>query len=214
VDRLQAIVLADGDPVPPPISVGDAIVIAADGGLALAAPLGLDVTAVIGDMDSVDPDELDAAERRGARIERYPVDKDATDLELALDAAVAAGASDITVVGGSGGRLDHLLANALLLTSARYDAVWLRWHTPDAVVSVCDDHRPVRIDGTAGDVVSLIPVGGRATGVDADGLRWTLDGATLAAGSTRGVSNVITDPPVSVSVGAGTLLVVHRAAPG
>lgn len=210
MERLHAIVLAHGDPVAPPLPDEGAIVIAADGGLSLAAPLGLDVAAVVGDMDSVDPVELAAAEHRGARIERHPVDKDATDLQLALDAAVAAGADDITVVGGSGGRIDHLLANATLLASDRYAAVSLRWLTPGATVIVCDTRRPVTIDGGEGDLVSLIPIGGRVSDITATGLRWPLEHATLDAGSTRGVSNVLTAPPATVSVGDGTLLIVHQ----
>jgi thiamine pyrophosphokinase len=212
VERVRAIVLADGDRVALPLSGDATIVIAADGGLGLAAPLGLDVSAVVGDMDSVDPAELAAAEQRGVRIERHPEEKDATDLELALDAAIAAGADDITVVGGSGGRLDHLLANAQLLTSERYDGVSLRWLTPGATVTVCDVKRMATVDGAPGDLVSLIPIAGPVSDIDAVGLRWPLEGAMLDVGSTRGVSNVITAPPVTVSVGDGTLLVVHQEA--
>lgn len=210
MERLQAIVLADGDAVAPPIALDGAIVIAADGGLRLAEPLGLEVTAVVGDMDSVDPAQLDAAEHGGARIERHPTDKDATDLELALDAAIAAGAGAITVVGGSGGRLDHWLANAMLLTSSRYRDVPLRWLTPSAVLTVCDRHRPVSIDGTRGDLLSLIAVDGPAKGVDVAGVRWPLTDATLPLGSTRGVSNEIVDPPATVEVDEGTLFVVYQ----
>src|SRR3954466_6865419 len=90
-------------------------VIAADGGVDRAHALGLRVDVAIGDFDSVTASGLDAAEAAGARIERHPVGKDATDLELALDAAMALLPSRIVVVGSDGGRLDHLLGSVLLL---------------------------------------------------------------------------------------------------
>ena len=84
-------------------------VIAADSGLHAAIDLGLRVTAVVGDMDSVDPAVLAVAEVTGSEIERVPRDKDNTDTELALLTAVARGARHITVITGGGGRLDHQL---------------------------------------------------------------------------------------------------------
>ena len=86
----RAIVLAGGDPVATRIRdhlPADADVIAADSGLHLAGPLGLTVACVVGDLDSADPAAVDAAVAAGATVERHPVDKDATDLELAIDAA-------------------------------------------------------------------------------------------------------------------------------
>lgn len=211
MDNLRAIVLADGDPVAPPIPLPSvALVVAADGGLRLASPLGLNVDVVVGDMDSVSPEDLTDAEKAGARIERDPTDKDATDLELALDEATAAGATEITVVGGSGGRLDHLLANAQLLSRHRYRSIALQWVTDTETVHVCDPERPITIRGAVGGRVSLIPIAGAAGGVATTGLHWPLHGEDLSAGSTRGMSNTMTTEKASVSVTVGTLLVVQE----
>jgi thiamine pyrophosphokinase len=97
-----------------------ATVIAADSGLALAPILGCTVDLVVGDLDSVDPDQLAAARAAGAEVERHPVDKDRTDLAIALDVAMSRSPDRITVVGGHGGRLDHLLANAALFAASAY----------------------------------------------------------------------------------------------
>src|SRR5918996_338460 len=86
--------------------------IAADSGLEHARALGLGVSEVVGDMDSVDPETLVAAEEAGVGIERHPAAKDATDLDLALDAALARRPRRIVVVTGAGDRLDHTLAVA------------------------------------------------------------------------------------------------------
>ena len=110
----QFVVVAAGDG--PQVDVPEgAIVIAADGGLDRARALGLEVAVAIGDFDSSAPEVVTAAEERGARIVRHPTAKDATDLELALDEALALGAKRVLVIASDGGRLDHLLGVLLLL---------------------------------------------------------------------------------------------------
>ena len=93
------------------------MVVAADSGVAHALALGLAVDVAVGDFDSLDPRVLEAVEAAGTRVERHPAAKDATDLELAIDVAVGLGAARIVVLGGHGGRLDHFLANALVLAA-------------------------------------------------------------------------------------------------
>ena len=118
------IVVTGGDPVDPaaigPLPTADRV-IAADSGLDRARALGLGVDLVVGDLDSVSPEALAEAERGGVDVERHPTAKDHTDLALALDRAVATNPARVIVVGGDGGRLDHLAANLLLLASDDYD---------------------------------------------------------------------------------------------
>ena len=107
------VVITGGDPVTVDERArvpADALVIAADSGIEHAQALGLRVDVAVGDFDSVSADALHRAEAQGAVLERHPAAKDATDLELALDAAVRRGAGRIVVLGGHGGRVDHLLA--------------------------------------------------------------------------------------------------------
>jgi thiamine pyrophosphokinase len=187
------------------------LVIAADGGLAQAEALGRRVDVVVGDMDSVAPKTLERARDAGAEIERHPRDKDATDLQLALDRAVAAGCDRVIVVGGDGGRLDHLLGNALVLIRDAYKSVAVEWWTRhDRATVVRSGRRPVAISGTRGDLVSLLPLAGPAQGVSTTGLRWALDDEDLEPGTTRGISNELTGPQATVSVRSGTVLAVHR----
>jgi thiamine pyrophosphokinase len=209
-----AIVLAGGDPVHPHIGPrlpADAFVVAADSGLHLASGLGLHVDLVVGDFDSVEPDAVDAAVAAGARVERHPVAKDATDLELAMDAAAREGVARIVVVGGAGGRLDHFLANIALLTSPRYASITVDAFVGDARVTVVHGGpEPATIDAAAGEHVSLLPVGGRgACGITTKGLEYPLEHEDLPLGTTRGVSNVVVDAPASVTLAEGTLLVVR-----
>ena len=117
----MAVVVCAGGPVRVKLPwVGDAFVVAADGGAVEALRLGLHVDVLIGDMDSVPSDVRDAVSREGGEVRTFPADKDVTDLELAMEAAVSTGARRVLVLGGDGGRFDHLLGNALLLASPRF----------------------------------------------------------------------------------------------
>jgi thiamine pyrophosphokinase len=182
-------------------------VVAADGGVDYARALGLDVTLAIGDFDSVSRDGVAAAEAAGARVERHPAAKDATDLELALDSALDLDPSRVLVLAGVGKRLDHLAAALLLLGSPRYAGVDLDARIGDARLHVVRDRRT--LDGEPGELVSLLPLHGPAEGVTTEGLAYPLAGETLQPGSSRGVSNVFGAPTATISLERGTLLVVR-----
>jgi thiamine pyrophosphokinase len=208
---VTVVILTGGDPVPTDVLQdlpAEPTVIAADSGLDLALALGLRVDLIVGDLDSVTAEALAAVP--DVPVERHPVDKDATDLELAMHAAARRGAERVMVVGGTGGRLDHALANAMLLASPSFAGIEIEWLVGGGSVLVV--HGGARLHGAVGELVSLLAVGGPATGVVTEGLRWELNGETLDAGSTRGVSNRFLLPVASVHVATGTLLAVipHR----
>ena len=141
-------------------------------------------------------------------IERHPAAKDATDLELALDAAIALEPTRILVLGSAGGRLDHLLGSILLLGDARYATATVDAYLDDNRVHVIRGSRT--LTGTPGDLVSLIPVHGPAEGVTTDGLDYPLRDETLPAGTSRGVSNVFAGLGGRASrVARGCLIAVH-----
>jgi thiamine pyrophosphokinase len=210
VQEELVVVVAGGEPpsaraaesVPPGTTV-----IAADRGLEHALTLGLEVTLAVGDFDSASAESVAAAEAAGIEIVRHPPDKDATDLELALDAARARDPRRILVLAGGGGRLDHFLAELLLLGSERYGAVELDARIGDDTVSVVRRER--RLVGTPGALVSLLALGGPAKGVHTEGLRFPLRRETLEPGSTRGLSNVFTGRHATVSVAQGSLLAIQ-----
>jgi thiamine pyrophosphokinase len=186
---------------------GADLVIAADGGLRHAAALGLAPDLLVGDLDSVDDATL--AAHPGLAIERHPTDKDALDLELALDAAVARGAERITVVGGLSGRLDQTLAT-VLVAQAR--------HAAGATLDVLDGRRAVwplrpgearELPLLEGERFSLLALD-REARVSVAGARYPLDEAALTRALGLGVSNVALGP-VRVRSHAGAVVAV---APG
>lgn len=207
--RAVAIVVTGGDPPDPRIRdrlPSDAIVLAADSGLDHALALGLSVDRVIGDLDSVSPAGIAAAERAGLAVERHPAAKDATDLELALDAATRI-ADRIVVVGGSAGRLDHLLGTALLLGSPAYENAELVAFLGPAVIQVV--RSSVRLTGVPDELLTLLPLHGPAHGVVTSGLKYPLHKETLYPGSTRGVSNEFVDTTARVRLSGGVLLAIQ-----
>jgi thiamine pyrophosphokinase len=205
--------VVSGGPAPDAAEVGPlpsgAFVIAADSGLEHAAALGLSVDVLVGDLDSASPGAVSLAEAAGVRIERHPVAKDATDLELALDYALAAGATRVTVVSGGGGeRLDHHLAELVLLAAPRFAPLRLDARIGTARAVAIHAGNDVSLTGAPGAVLTLLALGGPAGGVTATGVRWPLAADTLEPGSTRGVSNEIISSRVRLQLASGSLLAV------
>jgi thiamine pyrophosphokinase len=194
------VVSAGGPDVPASTALPHgATVIGADGGAGVGVPVDL----AVGDFDSLAATALAGLER----VERHPVDKDATDLELALEAALREQPERILVVGSAGGRLDHLLGSLLLLAADAYAGVQVDAQLGDSAVHVVRGTRVVH--GEVGELVSLFAVHGAAHGVTSEGLVYPLRGETLQPGSSRGTSNVFALPRASVSVESGVLLAVR-----
>lgn len=188
-----------------------ALVVCADSGLDHAFELGLAPDLVVGDLDSASPAALDRARSSGVPVQEHPGDKDLTDTELALRAALAAGARRVVLVGGGGtDRLDHTLgalaalADPELAAATHVEAWW-----GDAHVHSLHGPASATIAVSVGATVSLLPVGGPATGITTTGLRWPLDGAALSPTSSRGISNEATGPTVTVHVERGVLFVIR-----
>jgi len=153
---------------------------------------------LVGDMDSVAPNVLAELESSGCAVMRYSPRKDETDLELALTEAVERGATDIVVLGATGGRVDHTIANMMLLSMPVLVGRRVMILDGDTEIVLIRDVGRVR--GCPGDTVSLIPICGDARGVTTEGLEWEY---------ARGVSNVLTAPVASISVRDGFLLMTH-----
>ena len=207
------VVVAGGEAVAPDLVrhvPATARVVAADAGVDLARKLGWAVDVAVGDFDSVS--EVGRAALAGIDdVRTHPAAKDATDLELALEVAVEVAAPlpisrcRVLVIGLEGGRPDHALANLLVAAAARFAALDVELVLAQGRTWVV--HRTLTGDLPAGRLLSLVPVHGPAT-VSVTGVRWPLDRSTLAAGTTRGVSNETAGGPVAVTVHDGTVLCI------
>lgn len=224
---MRVLVLADGDAPRrerldaawPGWDDGIGLVVAADGGARHAARLGVAIDRWVGDGDSVDPADLARLEAAGVPIERARRDKDESDTELALRVALEVAPDGIVIVGALGGaRIDHALANLglpmleeaastpVILLSETARIGWLRGPAPGPGSATW------RFVGRPGDRVTLLPLGVGVDGVTTRGLVYPLSNDRLAAGSTRGLSNVIDTPNASVDLRTGILLVIESPA--
>ena len=185
---------------------GADLVVAADGGTLHLEGWGIEPHVVVGDLDSLPPD---ARARLVARVERHPTEKDKSDTELAVERAIAAGADDVVVLGALGGpRADHAAANTLLLALERGHARVRIARGPLSMRVIRGGER-AEIGGAAGELVTLLAVGGDAHGIRTEGLRYPLRSETLRLGSSRGLSNEISAAGASVSLASGALLVIE-----
>ncbi|MEW5720206.1 MAG: thiamine diphosphokinase [Chloroflexota bacterium] len=182
--------------------------VAADGGAVNARRyLAPAPHVLIGDLDSLD--DATRAWCANARVEtiQHPREKNATDLELALELALARGATEITLLGALGGRVDQMLANVLLLVKparARVSA-----QIASAEVDTLLAWERASIDGCPGETVSLIPLTERVEGIVTEGLRYPLRNETLYLGAARGVSNELIAERAEVTFTGGLLVVIH-----
>ena len=224
---MDALILADGaapdraalDRAWPGWDAGVGLVIAADGGARHASQLGVSIDLWVGDGDSLDAGALAALAASGVPMERSSPNKDESDTELAVRAAIRQGVDGLIVVGALGGaRIDHEIANIGLL--AMPDLVGVGAILLDArsrivlVRAPGADGRPVQcaLPGRVGDIVSLLPLGPGVTGVTTAGLAYPLVDEPLPAGPARGLSNIRTAPDAGVTLGGGLLLVVESPA--
>jgi thiamine pyrophosphokinase len=191
----------------PPLSVVKSFVtgaiktVAADSGLDLAASYRIVPDVVVGDMDSlINPSLLSGFDP--TRLHRYSHEKDETDTEIALRTLREDGFERIVVIGGGGGRLDHLMA---ILALFDRDARPLLWITESSFVYSVDS--TVRVRDRIGVSVSFFPVGSKPCRMESGGLRWELSGLKWNRGD-HGVSNVITKGVMSIVMKSGRLLMV------
>lgn len=223
---LHAILVGDGD-VPARATLDAAwpgwdtdagLLVAADGGATKALAAGLAPDLVVGDADSLGPAGLAAVREAGIPVELAAVAKDESDLELAVLAAVARGATRLTILGALGGpRFDHALANAWLLAHpvlVGRAAVLLDAATRVRLLDASAAPASAVLRGRVGDLVSLFPFGADAARVATAGLAYALRDEPLRFGPARGLSNVRSGPEARVSLRAGRLLIVEAHLPG
>jgi thiamine pyrophosphokinase len=210
----RAVIFVNGVQIDPagllPLLDKQDYLVAADGGLRFLQLFHLQPHLLIGDFDSISQEEIDQARANGADVRQYPIHKDETDLELAIDAVLQAGYRQIWIVGGLGGRLDMTLGNLYLLLLPELKDCDVRLEDGlEEVFLIRPGNHPAQVCGKPGERVSLLPLNGPAEGVRTQGLYYPLRGETLYQERTRGISNVLTAPEASITLQSGILCCIH-----
>jgi thiamine pyrophosphokinase len=198
-----------GSLAPPPVLCrelcgGATLIVAADSGLVTAEAAGVRPDWIVGDMDSLpDPSILDRYPPE--RVRRYPCDKDLLDTEIALNLLWDKGCEDVVLIGGGGGRLDHLLALRALFDRPRCPR---RWVTDSWDVKAVEETGTLELMLSAGTTVSVLPVAGGPWKASSDGLKWPLDRAQIDTGWV-GISNIACEKRVLFRAERGRFLVLN-----
>jgi len=207
---MKAIIIANGqihdDDFCRSLVASTDLVVCADGGASNALALGLAPDVVIGDLDSLDESVRARLEKSHCQFIAHPARKNETDLELAVKYVMEQGAQKVLILGALGYRLDHALANVLLLNLPELRFVHAKILSGRQEVFLIKDE--ALIEGQVGDTLSLLPLTEEVTGIYTQGLEYPLENGTLYLGPARGVSNVLTTPQARVRVGQGLLLAV------
>ena len=189
------------------------LIIAADGGAAKAEKSGYRPDMVVGDLDSLGASDRDRLEGLGVEFRVADRDKDQSDMELCLLAALESGACRISILGALAlSRPEHSIANLLLLADPRLDGLDVEILARGSrIVRIGSAEGPgeAAISGHEGDFVSLFPLGSGVDGVTTVGLRFPLGDESLPLGPSRGLSNELLASEARISSRRGCLLVVH-----
>ena len=186
------------------------LVIAADVGYRHARTLGLQVDVVVGDFDSLDRENLEVTNSQLV-VEEHPTDKDESDLALALNFARTVGATNIDIITGGGGRLDHLLVSSMLLASDENVDQRIVTHCGTSRVMALKPGKAFDLSDVVGSQISMIALRSNSR-ISTTGLRWNLSLAdAFPIFSSLGLSNEITDyPTIEVDHGVFLLIVTSR----
>lgn len=184
----------------------DVLLIAADGGALLLESIGFSPDVIIGDFDSLTRAQYLSYEKMGAKILKYPEEKDETDGELALQYCRERGLNNVVIIGFAGGRLDQQLANIFLLEHAFRSGIAALIKEPGWEIGIILKEK--LFFQKIGARLSLIPLDKRITGVTITGCKYLLKSGSLTRHKTRGISNIIEQKKAVITVEKGLLLYV------
>ena len=162
---------------------------------------------IIGDLDSLSSSARSKVLHYDIPVITYPRDKDATDLELALQYVINMVPKEIILIGALGGRWDQSFANICLLEKCVNKQIKCR--IVDGQTTIRLINKDVTFKASFGEIVSLQPLSTEVIGINTKGLKFPLKNAALYWFASRGISNVTIKPYVKISIENGSLLIFH-----
>jgi thiamine pyrophosphokinase len=186
---------------------GCSLIICADGGARHLRKLDILPHVLMGDFDSIDAADKRFFEQKGVHTLSFPPEKDKTDSELCIDFALKKKATDITLLGFTGTRLDHTIANIFLLKQLSLQQIPARIINKTNEIHIVTS--ALTLSGRPGDYLSLIPLSEKVEGVTLKGLVYPLTNADILMGSSLGVSNCFQEKKVTITIKKGILIVTR-----
>jgi len=181
------------------------MIIGVDGGIRGLNEIGVEPTLMIGDFDSAHKDLLEEYTLKGVPLKSFPSRKDSTDSELAIDYAIGLGPKELLLFGMTGKRLDHGLTNIHMLKRVPQD---IKACIIDAYNEIYYSNKNFELKGYTGRNLSIIPISSELEGIETQGLEYPLVDETLYYHGSRGVSNVILDDYIRITVKKGDYFII------
>lgn len=186
------------------------MVIAVDGGLAAVKKLGLRPDAIVGDFDTVKKELLEEYRRLpGITFEQHQAEKDETDTELALRTAMEAGVGEITMLGASGGRLDHSIGNIHLLYACLKRGVNACMVDAKNRLYLLDEGKTFDAGKTWGKYISFLPLTQEVHGITLRGFKYPLTDRDIRIGTSLCISNELAEQMGTITFKDGVLICVE-----
>ncbi len=183
------------------------MIISADGGVKHLRALNILPHVMIGDFDSINSDDHLFFKGKKIKILTYPLKKNYTDTDLCVSHAIKHKAGDITLLGVTGTRLDHTLANIFLLKKLARLNIRARIINQHNELYIVADY--LELKGKPDELLSIIPITQTVNGITLTGLEYPLKNADMKMGDTLGISNVFKESIVSITIKKGIILVTR-----
>ena len=180
--------------------IAEDFIVAADAGFRHLS--GRNAAALVGDLDTL------GSAPEGVTLIRYPIEKNATDGELAIDYLNSLNFKEITIYGAFGGKIEHVLGNLNLLAYA--DSLGISAKIDDRKEKAWFSKSRLEIDSLPGDEVSIFPFGGCASVSHSEGLYYPLENLLLKPEKSRGISNRATSDKIVLEISSGAVIVILR----
>lgn len=185
-------------------------VIAVDGGLEAAKELGIIPDVIVGDFDTVRSEILSYYRKMEHIIwEVHQPEKDDTDTELAIKRALAMNCSHITLLGATGGRLDHMIGNIHLLFPCLQKGTYAEIVDPQNRLYLIDGEHIFRKDAVWGKYISFLPLTQEVKGITLKGFKYPLTDRDIFIGTSLCISNELVEEKGRITLSDGVLITVE-----
>jgi len=181
-------------------------IICLDKGLEYADAAEVEPSVILGDFDSVSGEILEKYKAKGVLINKFPAQKDFTDMELGISEAIRAGVGEIVLLAAFGGRVDHMLGNIDNMVQALKNGISIAIYDEKQHLYLLDCGRSFNYK--KGTIISLLPFSGEVKGVTTQNLSYPLKNETLTKGCSRGVSNIFLEDMAKIDFISGILQVI------
>ena len=180
-------------------------IICADGGMNHIMEVGKSPDLVIGDLDSINQNSLNYIEENKIPIQKFPTIKDDTDTGIALEYLIQKGFKEITLMGVTGTRQDHTIANIFLLDYIHGKNIKGKIIDDNNIIYLVEDY--LRLEYMNNSFVSVIPITETGIEVSLSGFFYNLDNIKIKFGSTYGISNKVIEEYGEIKIHNGKALV-------